>query len=306
MVKPLLLRNAEGVGFLVMAIALYSLVDGSVKWLDGRYAALEVVFFRSLFAFLPLSVAIWRQGGLRCLKTAHPGFHLVRGLLGLFAMLAFFIALPRMAFSDAIAISYAAPLFITLLSYPVLGERVGPKRWAAVCIGLIGVGLIFRPGTGLFQWIALAPLASAFSYALFLTLARRYGNRESTIAMAFYFTVLSLAASGLALPWVWHGPSGADLWVLMFIGIGAGLANLSTTHAFRIAEPSLLAPFEYFGLVFAVILGVLVWAEVPDMWMIAGGSIIVGSGLYIVVRETRRWRDRQTKTVPAAPYEPHF
>ncbi len=280
-------NNAEGMFFILGAIALYAVVDALVKWLDGRYAPFEIIFFRSLFAFIPLAFMIVRNGGLSSLKTRHSTFHVVRGLLGFLAMASFFIALPRMALADAIGITYAAPLFITMFSYPLLKERVGPRRWAAIVIGLIGIALIFRPGTGLFEWISLGPLVSAFAYALTMILVRKHGRRESATAMSFYFTAVTLITSGLTLPFVWVAPEGGDLLVLALIGGFAGFASISMTHAFRVAQPSVLAPFEYIGIVFAIAIGYSVWSEVPDLWMIGGIVIIISSGIFIIIREAK-------------------
>ncbi len=280
-------KNAEGTLFILCAIALYAVVDALVKWLDGRYSPFEIIFFRSLFAFGPLAYMIVRNGGLPSLKTHHSTFHLVRGLLGFVAMVSFFIALPRMALADAIGITYAAPLFITMLSYPLLKERVGPRRWTAIAIGLIGITIIFRPGTGLFQWISLGPLLSAFAYALTMILVRKYGRRESATAMAFYFTVVTLVTSSFFLPFVWVTPTSSDLLALALIGGFAGFASISMTHAFRVAQPSVLAPFEYIGIVFAIAIGYFVWSEIPDFWMIGGIFIIISSGIYVIIREAK-------------------
>ena len=280
-------NNTEGMIFILCSMMLLAITDALVKGLGGRYSLFEIIFFRSLFAFIPLAYMIRHNGGLISLKTNHSMFHVVRGLLGFLALASFFVALPRMALADAIAITFAAPFFITMLSYPLLKERVGPRRWTAIVIGLIGIALIFRPGTELFVWISLGPLLSALAFAMTMILVRKYGQKESATAIAFYFTVVTLLISALMLPFVWLTPAIDDLLIMAVIGSFAGIANISMTHAFRVAEPSILAPLQYSTIIFGISFGYFFWSEIPDIWMISGATIIISSGIFIIFREAK-------------------
>ncbi len=274
----------KGVGYLLVAVLLFSILDAIVKAATVDYSIVQVVFFRSVFAFVPLSVAVWYSGGISSLRTQRPVQHIVRGVFGLIAMGAFFTALSRGALADVVAISFSGPLFIALLARPLLGERLSGRRWLAVLIGLGGVLLIVRPGSTVFSSASLPALIGALSYSFIMVLVRRMGSTESTVTMAVFFTLFTMTASTAALPWFWSTPDVSGFALLAAAGLAGGCANLCLTEAFRTAPVGLLAPFEYTALLWGISFGYVFWGEVPDKQMLVGAAVVIASGLVVVER----------------------
>jgi drug/metabolite transporter (DMT)-like permease len=305
--SPDLIRQTR-VGMLcaVGASAAFSVNDTAIKFLSGDYALHQVVLIRSLvgIAFV-LALVVPLHGGPAILRTRRLGRHLMRGAFVVASNLAYFLGLAALPLAETAAIFFVAPLMITALSVPLLGERVGPRRWAAVTVGLIGVIIMMRPGAA-FQWAVLLPLASAFAYALMHMMTRLMKGTENAVAMTFYVQACFIAASGamglafgdgrlaaqsdpslafLFRAWVWPAP--ADWPVFLATGIGASIGGLLIAEAYRRCEAGLAAPFEYTAIPLAILWGFLVFGEWPDAAAWAGMALICGSGLYVFWRETR-------------------
>ena len=228
------------------------------------------------------------------LWTARPGtlwrvhwpLHFLRGLLGIGMMFGFVYGLRTMPLSTAYAITFVAPMLVTAMAGPLLGERVGPGRWVAIGVGLIGVLVILRPtGQGMATLGGLAILLAAICYAASAITVRLLAQRDSTQAMVFWFIVLlSLGAGAMAAP-NWLPLRATDLWVIAGVGISGSLAQVALTEAFRRGEASLIAPFEYSALVWGVCLDLALWGVLPDGVTWIGAGIIVVSGIYLLRRE---------------------
>jgi drug/metabolite transporter (DMT)-like permease len=272
---------------MMVAVFLFAVMDAMIKWQGAVYPVLQIVFFRSAFGLL-ISIGPVIRDGRRLLATQRPWLHLARALLGFGALFCFFEAFVLMPFADVYAISFASPLFITALSVPFLGEHVGWRRWTAVGVGLAGVLLMIRPGAGVFDTAALIALAGTACYALAMILVRVLARTDSNIAIVFYFGIMATFLSGITLPFVWVTPTWLDLLWLALIGIIGGGAQLILTQSFRMAPVSLLTPFEYVAMLWAVLFGWLFWNELPDEYFYAGASLVVAAGLYILHRETRK------------------
>lgn len=267
-----------------------TLLDVGVKWLTTDYTPPQIAFLRYIIG-IGFAIAIASQaGGVRTLKTSRPMGHLLRSVLNLATMLTFYYALARLPVADAIAIGYAAPLFMTVLSVPLLREQVGPRRWIAVLIGFAGVLLILRPSDAGFDVGSLLALLSAFLYALTLITSRQLSATESSHTMLFYYSVAVLIAMGAIMPWLWVTPAWKDMWVILLVGVAGSVGQFFLNQAFRYGEVSLLAPVEYATLLWATIFGFLIWNELPGLAVVVGATIIIASTLYIVHRETRRKR----------------
>lgn len=279
--------SVQAIGLMMAAVFLFAVMDAMIKWQGSVYPVLQIVFFRSAFGLL-ISIGPVLRDGRRLLATKHPQLHLARAVLGFGALFCFFEAFVRMPFADVYAISFASPLFITALSVPFLGEKVGWRRWSAVGIGLVGVLLMIRPGEGVFEAAALIALVGTMCYALAMILVRKLARTDTNIAIVFYFGIMATFLSGLALPFVWITPTWLDLLWLALIGIVGGAAQLILTQAFRMAPVSLLTPFEYVAMLWAVLFGWLFWRELPDPYFYTGAPLVVAAGLYILHRETRR------------------
>ena len=188
----------------------------------------------------------------------------------------------------SIAISFAAPIFITALSVLLLKETVGLHRWAAVGAGFIGVLVMLRPGVGVFQWAALSVLASVVFYALLMITTRAFKSTESGASLILY-PQLGMTLTGIvAAPFFWVKPGLEDLGLFALAGLFGSVGIMCITQAFRLAPPALVSSFEYTALIWATLLGFMIWGDLPDTITLVGASIVVASGLYIIYRETAR------------------
>ncbi|RTQ99182.1 DMT family transporter [Halomonas nitroreducens] len=285
--------SLKGILYMCGGVLCLALGDALTKWLGETHSPLQIIFFRTLVS-LPLIVLIARfNGGLQTLRTRRPGVHLLRGLIFSGTMICFMWGLTLLPLAETTAIAFAAPLFVTLLSVPLLGERVDRFTVLATLLGFVGVVVVVRPGGESFQPGALVVVAAAVFYALTMITARRYGEREHLWAMVFYTTLVPLLVSAMTLPWVWQMPAPLHWPAFLTAGcLGVG-AMAGLTLAFRYAPAALAAPFDYTALLWAVLLGWGFWGEVPDLWVFVGGSLIIVSGLAIAYHERRTSLNRR-------------
>jgi len=270
------------------AAAIFSIAGALVKALGGQIPLAQVVMCRCLFSIPPLLPLVWQAGGLRALATGNPPLHAVRLATGMMGMCGAFYGYAVLPLATVTALGFTMPLFLTLLSIPLLGERVGARRGAAVLVGFGGVLLMALPGSGGgANWAGtLAVLAGAVGWALSMITIRRMGDAgESNAAIVLWFMIGGAAVSALvALPG-WVAPTGAQWAMLAGTGLVSALAQVMMTSAYRSGEATLLAPFEYSAILWTTLVGALVWAELPDGWDFAGIAVLVGSGMYIWRRE---------------------
>jgi drug/metabolite transporter (DMT)-like permease len=202
---------------------------------------------------------------------------------------AFFVAgLGFLPLADNIAVTLAGPLFLTALAPSLLGERVGWRRWLAVGVGFAGIVLMFRPTGEVMRWAALLPVGAALTGAFRDIVTRRISVTESSISMLFYSTVFISLAGLATLPFGWRPLAAADVGLMALSGLLLGAAQYLMIEAFRHAEAAVVAPFRYSQMVWAVLLGFVVFGDLPDRWLIAGAALVISSGLYILHREARR------------------
>lgn len=281
--------HGTGIACMVAGTSVFAAMDALVKALMADYPVVQLLFFRSAFALVPLAPLLLREGS-GALVTTRPWAHVARSGIGMVAIACFFVAFGALPLAQVTTIAFAAPLLVTALSVPVLGEAVGPRRWAAVTAGFVGVVVIVRPDgfAGLDLGLAAALLGTAL-YAVVMVLIRAMSATERPVTIVGWFTLSTMVASGAALPWFWVAPAGWLDWVLLAaLGILGGGGQLLITQAVRLAPVSLVMPFDYLHLVFAVALGWVFWAEVPGPHIGVGGAVIVAAGLYVLHRETRR------------------
>lgn len=271
------------------ASATFTIGSAVVKALTAEFPVLEIVAFRSFVAFLALLPVLWRHGGIAALATRRPLGHVLRTLCGFVATVTTVYGYAKLPLATVTALGFAMPLFLTLLSVPLLGERVGPRRGSAVLVGLGGVLLMLRPWQ---QNGALPPLAvtvvlaGVVAWALAMISIRRMGEageRNVTIVAWYSLGTAALAAIGAAPHWI--APSPAQCIALVAAGLLSGIAQLLMTEGYRGGETSLVAPFEYGAIVYATILGIALWGEWPDVWSLLGIAVLIGAGLYIWQRE---------------------
>ena len=279
--------SLKGILWMCAGVFCFSAGDALSKWLGEVHSPVQIIFFRTLVSLPLIALIAHFSGGLRKLSTQRPGLHLVRGLLATAAMLCFVYSLTLLPLAETTAIAFAAPLFVTLLSVPLLGERVERLPLTAAIVGFLGVLVVVRPGGESFQPGALVVVATALFYALVMITTRRYGVREYLWAMVFYVTLVPLLVTGALLPWVWQTPLPWHWLGFLAAGVFGIGAMASITLAFRHAPAALAAPFDYTAMVWAVLLGWWFWDEQPDLWVYIGTLIIIASGLAIAYHEKR-------------------
>ncbi|WP_425608282.1 DMT family transporter [Thermomonas flagellata] len=276
---------------MLTAVALFAMMDAGLKALSAHYPPFQVASLRGL-ASLPLVLA-WAlaSAGPRALLRVRWPLHLLRMLLGVAMIASFVYALRRLPMATAYTLFFVAPLLIAALSVPILGERVGPRRWTAIAVGLAGVLVVLRPtGEGLFTLAGLAVLVAAFGYAVSAITVRVLARTDSTQATTLWLLVGMAAGAGL-LAWPqWVPVQPAHAWLIAGIGVAGALGQYTVTEAFRRGEASQVAPLEYTALLWGVLLDALVWRVLPDALTWLGAAIIVTSGLYLMRRERLRGR----------------
>lgn len=290
-------RPVQAIGLMLAAVFFLSSMDVAFKMLVEHYTSFQVVFFRSA-ASLPLFIGWILLTDRSRFRTAYPGGHLLRGALGILMLFTVGECFRELQLADAYTLFFAAPLVITLLSGPVLGEPAGPARIAAAVVGFGGVLVLLAPSGG--QWIsygALMGLLGMLAYAFSALLLRRLGDRDSTITIAFWFMlIVCLGSAALALP-RWRPVSPGHALPIALLGLTGVFGQLLVTAAFRRASVAVVAPFDYTHMIWAVVYGLAFWGYLPGWRVWIGAAIIVLSGLFILLREHRASRRRAVQSV---------
>jgi len=288
-------RSLKAIAFMVTAVAAFSGMDTLLKLLSEHYPPMQVVALRGAaavpFMVLPLLV----MGRLKALKPVRMGMHLLRALLQLFVLVTFVYAVRALSLADAYSIFLSAPLIVTALSVPLLGEHVGWRRWIAVCVGLVGVLTMLKPSaSSLVSLGAVAALLSAAGYAFNSIALRIITRTDSTVSVTFWMiSLMSVMALCLSAP-QWTPIRGEDWLLLAAIGFFSAIAQHLLTEAFRNAAPSVVAPFEYTALLWGIGIDRVVWSVLPTSRVYVGGGIVIASGLYLI------WREHVVRASPIA------
>ncbi|SHL28296.1 Threonine/homoserine efflux transporter RhtA [Roseovarius marisflavi] len=298
--------NLIGAAFALAAVMCFSINDVGIKFLSGDYALHQIVLIRTLVAITIFCALIMPfNGGLSVLRTRRPGAHLLRGICVVLANTFLFLGLSAMPIADAVAVFFISPLVITVFSVIFLRETVGLRRWAAIIVGFVGVMIIVKPGTSAFQVASLFPMVAAVLYAVMHMVARKVGGTESAPTMAIYIMLTFLVAStamGLAtgggryahydhpsaafLLRVWGPIDPGDWPLLILLGVSGLFGGLFISQAYRLSEAAFAAPFEYVAMPMAIMWGVTVFGTWPDRSAWIGIALIIGSGLYLLWRES--------------------
>jgi len=288
-------RSFKAIGFMLSAVAAFSGMDTLLKVLSEHYPPFQVVALRGAAAVPFMVVPLLVMGRLKLLKPVRMGMHVLRALLQLFVLVAFVYAVRALSLADAYAIFLSAPLIVTALSVPLLKEHVGWRRWVAICVGLIGVLTMLKPSASSFVSLgAVAALLSAAGYAFNAIALRVVTRTDSTVSVTFWMISLMTAmALGLAAPH-WMPIRDEDWWLLAGIGLFSSIAQHLLTEAFRVAPPSVVAPFEYTALLWGIGIDRVVWGVFPTSRVYIGGGIVIASGLYLI------WREHVQRAPPIA------
>lgn len=287
------MSSLAGVGLKILSTFLFAIMVAIIKHLSETVPTGEIVFSRCFFALIPLFVMSIMQRRVReCFETVKPWLHLRRSLVGASAMACWFLALKYLPLPEATAISFAAPLVVVALAALWLKEEVKVYRWMAVVFGFVGVLIILYPrlageavaGDRETLGAFLAATATLLM-AIASILVRQMTATERNASIIFYFFVATSLLSLTSLPWGWVMPDFLTMVLLVLSGLFGGLAQIAMTQAFRLTEASLLAPFDYVNMIWAIAIGLFLFDEVPNMEVIAGGSIVIGAGLFVALRE---------------------
>lgn len=282
----------RGIVYILLSSVLYAAMNTTVKLLSPRIGPVEIGFFRQIVSFFAISLIIARQGGLSLLRTRRLSGHLFRGVIGNSSMMVMYLSVIWLPLADATALSFATPLFVTILSIPLLGEKVGLHRWGAVLVGLAGVIVMTNPGMNWFSAGQGAGAAmgvlNAFTGALMMVTIRQLGKTENPLTIVFYFALIGIVLFGAVLPFFWVQPTLWEWLGLAAVGMIGVMFQLILTHAYRHAPASSLAPFGYSSILWSTLLGYFIWDQLPGPRMLTGAAIVIASGLYIVYRETRK------------------
>ena len=288
----------KGIGLKLLSTLLFALMSALVRHLGEAVPVGQLVFFRSAFAILPVAVVYALRGELlTAVRTSRPLGHLGRGLLSVGGMFSNFSALVRLPLADVTAIQFASPLITVALASVILKERVRAYRWTAVGIGFAGVIVMLIPHFEPGHFIAIGAATAAVGSALALVSAfcnagtviqtRRLTQTDSTSSIVFYFSLTCAIAGALTLPFAWYTPSGMELLGLVALGVLGGLAHIFLTESYRHAPASVVAPFDYSMMLWALLLGYWVFGELPAPLVYVGAAIVTGAGLFVI------WRERQ-------------
>ena len=260
---------------------LFATMGALIKNLSVTLPNEMLVFFRSLIGLFVLSPWLLRHGP-RYFGTRRLGTHLLRALTGLAAMYCFFYALGRLPLAEAVLLNYSAPLFIPLAALLWVGEGFSRKLWWPIAIGFIGIGLILKPGLDLFAPVALVGLAAGILSALAMAGIRRLTSTEPAVRIVFYFSLTATLVSAVPLIWAWQTP-GPELWLkLLAVGILASSAQILMTRAYAHAPAAQVGPFSYGIVVFAGLLGWMLWEELPDLLSLAGVLLVIAAGILTI------------------------
>jgi drug/metabolite transporter (DMT)-like permease len=287
-------QSSTGIALKLGATLSFSLMYAAIK-LAGPMPVGEVIFFRSVFALVPvMALSAFTVGALGAVRTQRPMFHILRSIAGVSSMFLNFAALQRLPLADITGFSFVAPIFAVVLATLFLDERVGAWRWGAVLVGFAGVLLMIEPHGGVLHLLhagfssgAALALMGAMLSAVVVIFIRQMSTTEKSEAIVFYFMLTCAVVSGLTMVWDFAVPSLRAAALLVLCGLLGGVGQICMTFCYRYAEPSLLAPFDYVAMVWAVALGYFVLGEIPQALVMIGAAIVVAAGLYIVWRERR-------------------
>ncbi|BBK43228.1 hypothetical protein STVA_32480 [Allostella vacuolata] len=283
-----------GAAFMLLAGLLFIALDTIAKLMVAHYSFVQVTWGRYFFSMLPILLLFALRGQFRFMRTRRPALQLTRSALLLFASALFVLALRYLPLADTITLNHSSPLLVTALSVPLLAEKVGWRRWAAVTVGFVGVLVVVRPGFEEMHWAVALPLVTATAMAFYNITTRMLAATDSPLTTIFYTGLVGTVVSTGCVPFFWTEP---DLWGwvgLVAMGLLGFIGHLVYIHAFRHAPPSFLAPMSYLGLAWGTLAGWALFGQLPDLGTFIGMGIIAGSGLYILYRESIRRRERQS------------
>ena len=280
----MLSKNQLGFLYMFISICAFSVMDLIVKWSEN-YPVGEVLFFRGLFGMITIFFLIPREKYFNFYKTNRPMLHFKRCIAGLIAIVAIFIALRNLPLATVVSISFAAPIFTTILSIFFLSEKVGLYRWLAVIVGFIGILIISQPGFTSFNIYYIYPIIFCLGLSYVAIAIKKLSSTEPVWLIGFYFSFSIMIISFFTFHQGWIIPKLLDLFLLSMVGILGGLANLWLTQSYKYSDVSLVTPIKYLALVFAILFGYIFWEEIPTIKTLMGAFLVIMSSVIIFRRE---------------------
>ncbi len=276
---------AKGIVLLSVSLVVFTILDSSAKLVLQSLSLPTAAFFRYFFALLISLVFIIPRSGIGVIKTQHPYLQAARGLMLASSTMLNFVGLQHLQLAQTAAIFFTIPLWTCALSVPLLGEKVGLRRWTAVAIGFVGVLVIMRPGTASFHWAMLFTLGASLVGALYNITTRKVGGRDRAETSLIHVGFFGSIGGAIPLLAAWQMPVGQEWLLLLGMGAAGALGHFLIIQAHRLAPASMLAPFIYTQIVWMTLAGYVLFGTFPDAWTFAGGAIVVISGIYMFMRE---------------------
>lgn len=289
----------RGIALMLLAMFIFVLIDAVAKYLSATLPVMQIVWARSVFALLFTLLLLRGRGFGTLMATRRPGLQLTRSGFQFASTIIFFTALKYIPLADAIAIAFVSPLIITALSVPMLGEKVGIRRWMAVIVGFLGVLVIIRPGIGAMEWAMLLPLGMACTSALYQINTRSLAQTDHPITTLWYTALTGSVIATAFMPFVWVPPSPKDWALMVLLGALGTIGHFMLINAYARASASVLAPFVYTQFIWSIVVGYILFANLPDGFTWLGAAIVSASGIYTAYRERIR-RQRDAAVTPPA------
>ena len=290
----------KSIYYLIAGIFVFSLKDVIIKWISGKYPVHEIVLIRSCIAIFPILFIAYLEGGLHLLRTNQYLGHIIRTFFMFGAYICFYLSLAALPLAETVSLFFSAPIFITILSVTFLGEKVEFRSWIAVLVGFLGVIIMLRPSSKMIDPAAFLAVLTAFLYAMASIFTRKLGKTENGVSLAFnltviyiiFSTILSIALKNITVTATshpslaflfreWQLPSQGDLFLFFLLGLIAAAGFYFLSQAYRLAQPSTIAPFEYIYVPLSIVWGYVFWKDILEPQSVIGMVLIVGSGLYI-------------------------
>ena len=280
----MLSKNQLGFLYMFLSVCAFSVMDLIVKWSEN-YPLGEVLFFRGFFGLFPIIFLIPRDRLKDFYKTKRSGLHFLRCFVGLIALTSIFIALRNLPLATVVSISFAAPIFTTIMSIFFLSEKVGIYRWLAVIVGFVGIIIITQPGLSVLNIYYIYPIIFCLGLSYVAIAIRQLSTSEPVWLISLYFSVSITVLGLISLPFGWVMPSLKDFILLSLVGVLGGVANLLLSQSYKLSEVSLVTPLKYLALIFGIIFGYLIWDEVPTILTLFGSALVILSSVIIFRRE---------------------
>lgn len=277
----------RGILLMLTAILLFGGMDTIVKILTQDYPVTQVVWARFAFHAVIFLLVFSGARPVTLFATRRPFLQAARSILLMTATMFFFTALHYLPLADAISIGFVSPLLVTSFAIPILGEKVGLRRWMAILVGFAGMLIIIRPGMGVMHWAAVLPLGMATCFAMYQILTRIAGRSEDARTSQLWSPVAGLLVMSAIMPFVWVPPTVGGWALMAAVGLCGGVGHFLLIKAYEVAPASILSPFVYSQLIYMTIAGYVIFGDFPDGYTLTGGLILIASGLYIFHREAR-------------------